>query len=372
MSEIPNTITGETFHGYEPQLDYIVLKIPKWPFDKFLSADRNLGTQMKATGEVMAVSDSFESALMKAIRSLELNLYSLDHDSYKLYTDEYLLDHMAKADDERIFAIAEALRRGVDIDRIHKLTAIDEFFLEKLANLVTIEKTLKTLKLDNMNADLLFTAKAAGYPDRAIAKFIGAKDEDVRELIRKNGIRVHFKEVQTSIASSKESSPYYYSSISCGSQPEMHSYKLEGSKKVLVLGSGPIRIGQGIEFDYCTVHAVWALKEAGYTAIIVNNNPETVSTDFDTADKLYFEPLTSEDIRNIVEAEKPAGALVQFGGQTGIKLAKNLKEMGVEILGTSVEAIDEAEDRAKFDRLLEKLQLKRPLEIGRASCRERV
>jgi carbamoyl-phosphate synthase large subunit len=361
LSEIPNTITGETFHGYEPQLGYIVLKIPKWPFDKFLSADRNLGTQMKATGEVMAVSDSFESALMKAIRSLELNLYSLDHDSYKLYTDEYLLDHMVKADDERIFAIAEALRRGVGIDRIHRLTAIDEFFLKKLANLVAIEKRLKTVKLDEMNTDLLFAAKAAGYPDRAIAKFVGAKDEDVRELIRKSGIRVHFKEVQTSIASSKESSPYYYSSISCGSQSGMHSYKQEGIKKVLVLGSGPIRIGQGIEFDYCTVHAVWALKDAGYTAIIVNNNPETVSTDFDTADKLYFEPLTNEDIRNIVEAEKPEGALVQFGGQTGIKLAKNLKEMGVEILGTSVEAIDEAEDRAKFDRLLEKLQLKRPV-----------
>ncbi len=360
LEEIPNTINGATFRGFEPKLDYIVLKMPKWPFDKFLSADRNLGTQMKATGEVMAVSHSFESALMKAIRSLELNLYSLDHHTCKSLAVEELLNLLEKANDERIFAVAEAFRRGISIEQLYSITDIDPFFLKKIENLLLIEKELKKQNSNTLSSDLLFAAKKAGYPDRAIADLMGVSEEQIGSMIREKGIQISFKEVKTSTANEQMSSPYYYSTYSRSTAHDDSRKEITENKRILVLGSGPIRIGQGIEFDYCTVHAVWALKEAGYTAIIVNNNPETVSTDFDTADRLYFEPLTSEDVRHIVEKERPAGALVQFGGQTGIKLAKHLKDLGVEIMGTSVESIDEAEDREKFDRLLEKLELKRP------------
>ncbi len=355
LDEILNEVTGKTFACFEPTLDYVVVKIPKWPFDKFVSADRTLGTQMKATGEVMAISNSFESALMKAIRSLELGLYTLEQSSYKRYETDSLLERIRKVDDERIFAIAEAFRRGVSMATIVELTQMDDFFLWKIQQLVNMEEALKCFSINNITKEVMDKGKKMGFPDVAIAGFLGCDEAQVKALRKKWGIVAVYKTVDTCAAEFDAATPYYYSTY------DRHSEVISSKqKKVLVIGSGPIRIGQGIEFDYCTVHSVWALKDLGYETIIINNNPETVSTDFDTADRLYFEPLTPEDVANVVEAENPIGAIVQFGGQTAIKLTKALNDMGVKIFGTEPLFVDMAEDREKFDLMLEEMGILRP------------
>ncbi len=338
LDEIKNEVTGKTYASFEPVLDYVIVKIPKWPFNKFLTASRQLGTQMKATGEVMAIAPSIEQSLMKAIRSLEENVDSLELPKLKGLTNEEIREDLKHVDNERIFVIAEALRRGINVDTIHDITTIDKFFINKIQRLVRIEKRLKE---EELSKELLLTAKKMGYTDKVIAR---------------NNIIANFKMVDTCSAEFDAKTPYYYSSY----DEDNEAVSKTDKKKVLVLGSGPIRIGQGIEFDYCSVHCVWALKEKGYETIIVNNNPETVSTDFDIADRLYFEPLTKEDVENIVETEKPYGAIVQFGGQTAIKLTKALTEMGVRILGTSERDMDRAEDRELFDEALEKCGIPRP------------
>ncbi len=361
LHEIPNSITQGTYESYEPSLDYIVLKMPKWPFDKFIGADRKLGTQMKATGEVMAVSNSFESALLKAIRSLELNLFSLHHAYYDDLSDEAILASIDDMSDERIYAIAEAFRRGISIAKINALTKIDPYFLERIWAVVAAEMELKKYNLETVPDAVLANSKQLGYPDKAIAHFLQSTVSAVKERRLKAGVAVVFRQVPTSTASDNPSSPYLYSYYDQIPKSGANENPAQDPKKVLVLGSGPIRIGQGIEFDYCTVHSVWALKKAGFNTVVVNNNPETVSTDFDTADRLYFEPLTEEDVENIVMAENPVGAVVQFGGQTGIKLSSHLHRIGVRIFGTSVESIDAAEDRQKFDQVLADLNIDRPL-----------
>ena len=353
LDEIKNAITGKTYASFEPALDYCVVKIPRLPFDKFIHASRKLTTQMKATGEVMSICTNFEGALMKAIRSLEQHVDCLMNEDYSGYSDEEIIEMLNRVDDRRIYVIAEAIRRGVTYETIHDITKIDVWFIDKLAILVEMENALKTQPLTK---ELLLEAKRIEFPDNVIAKLTGKTTKDIKALRNEYGIHAAFKMVDTCAAEFEATTPYYYSCF----KSENEVIKTHPDKKVLVLGSGPIRIGQGIEFDYCSVHSTWAFKQEGYETIIVNNNPETVSTDFDIADKLYFEPLTPEDVENIVELEKPDGAVVQFGGQTAIKLTKSLMEMGVPILGTSAEDVDAAEDRELFDEILEKCAIPRP------------
>jgi len=355
LDEIPNNVTGKTFACFEPTLDYVVVKIPKWPFDKFVKANRTLGTQMKATGEVMAISSSFEAGLMKAIRSLELGLYTLEQDYVKKINDEDIFRRLKDINDERIFIIAEAIRRGIALKKINEITKIDMFFLNKFNEIVNIEEKLKGSSISKITREELLKVKKMGFVDLTISKLMECSEEEVKEKRKKESITPTFKMVDTCAAEFEAVTPYFYSTYD-----EECEAKDSKAKKVIVIGSGPIRIGQGIEFDYCSVHSIWALKEMGYEAIIVNNNPETVSTDFDTSDRLYFEPLIKEDVQNIVEKEKPLGAIVQFGGQTAIKLTKDLHKMGVKILGTSQQGVDLAEDREKFDALLEELNIPRP------------
>ena len=352
LDEITNAITGKTYASFEPMLDYCVVKIPRLPFDKFITAKRTLTTQMKATGEVMSICNNFEGALMKAIRSLEQHVDSLMSYDFTGLSDEELEDQLHVVDDRRIYVIAEALRRGVSYDHIHEITKIDIWFIDKIAILIEMEEKLKS---EELTPELLKEAKRIEFPDNVIADLTGKTKEEIRQMRYDNDIVAAFKMVDTCAAEFEASTPYYYSVF--GSQNEAVETNLK--KKVLVLGSGPIRIGQGIEFDYCSVHSTWAFAKEGYETIIVNNNPETVSTDFDIADKLYFEPLTEEDVENIVRFEKPDGAVVQFGGQTAIKLTEALMKMGVTILGTKAEDVDAAEDRELFDEILEKTGIPR-------------
>ncbi len=355
LDEIPNAVTGKTTACFEPTLDYCVLKIPRLPFDKFTTASRTLGTQMKATGEVMAIANSFEGALMKAIRSLELNVRALRLPKLdEFYTDE-IEDLLVNVDDERLFVVAEAIRRGVSPRKINSITRMDLWFLDRFKNIIDMEQALIMCK-GEPDADTLHRAKEMCFADSYIGWLCGMEQKDVKALRERYGIVPSFKMVDTCAAEFDAETPYYYSSYDGENEADTGD---SGKKKVLVLGSGPIRIGQGIEFDYCSVHSVWALKRLGYETIIVNNNPETVSTDFDVADKLYFEPLTAEDVQNIVEQEKPWGAVVQFGGQTAIKLAKALTDMGVPILGTSSDGVDAAEDRERFDEILNQCRIPR-------------
>lgn len=353
LDEIKNAITEQTMASFEPMLDYCVVKMPRLPFDKFISAKRTLTTQMKATGEVMSISDSFEGGLMKAIRSLEQHVDSLLSYDFTHLSKEKLLEQLAVVDDRRIWVIAEALRRGITYEEIHAVTKIDVWFIDKLARLVEMEQALRGQEL---TFELLKEAKRLEFPDRVIAYLTQKTEEEIRFLRREQGIVAAYKMVDTCAAEFAAKTPYYYSVY--GSENEVEVKK--DRKKVLVLGSGPIRIGQGIEFDFCSVHCTWAFAKEGYETIIVNNNPETVSTDFDIADKLYFEPLTPEDVESIVRLEKPDGAVVQFGGQTAIKLTEALIKMGVPILGTSAENVDAAEDRELFDKILEECGIPRP------------
>ena len=353
LDEIKNAITGKTYASFEPMLDYCVVKIPRLPFDKFISAQRTLTTQMKATGEVMSICDNFEGALMKAIRSLEQHVDSLMSYDFSGLSDEELMEQLHVVDDRRIWMIAEALRRGVAYDVLYSITKIDKWFIDKLAILVEMEQSLKEGPL---TPELLKEAKRIEFPDHVIASLTGKTENEIHQLRIEYGITAAYKMVDTCAAEFAATTPYYYSVF--GSENEVE--KTSGKKKVLVLGSGPIRIGQGIEFDFCSVHCTWAFKKEGYETIIVNNNPETVSTDFDIADKLYFEPLTPEDVENIVNIEKPDGAVVQFGGQTAIKLTEALMKMGVPIFGTSAENVDAAEDRELFDEILAQCKIPRP------------
>ncbi len=353
LDEIPNAITKTTFSSYEPTLDYCVVKLPRLPFDKFISAKRTLTTQMKATGEVMSICDNFEGALMKAIRSLEQHVDSLLSYDFSALDKERLLEQLEVVDDRRIWVIAEAIRKGISYDEIYRITRIDRWFIDKIASLVKMEQTLQK---GNLTIPVLREAKRMEFPDYLIARLSGTTEDAVKKLRLANGIIPAYRMVDTCAAEFKASTPYYYSVY--GGENEVE--ETNAKKKVLVLGSGPIRIGQGIEFDFCSVHCTWAFEKEGYETIIVNNNPETVSTDFDIADKLYFEPLTPEDVEAIVNLEKPDGAVVQFGGQTAIKLTEALMKMGVPILGTSAENVDAAEDRELFDEILEKCGIPRP------------
>ncbi len=353
LDEIKNAVTKKTYASFEPMLDYCVVKIPRLPFDKFISAKRTLTTQMKATGEVMSICDNFEGALMKAIRSLEQHVDSLMSYDYSYLTGEELLEVLKVVDDRRIWKIAEAIRQGISYDEIHRVTKIDKWFIDKIAHLVEVELQMKRSALDE---DLLREAKRMEFPDNVIAEITGHTEREIHDMRHQYGITAAYKMVDTCAAEFAAETPYYYSVY--GSENEVT--ETNDRKKVLVLGSGPIRIGQGIEFDFCSVHCTWAFAKEGYETIIVNNNPETVSTDFDIADKLYFEPLTPEDVESIVDLEKPDGAVVQFGGQTAIKLTESLMKMGVPILGTSAENVDAAEDRELFDEILEKCEIPRP------------
>ena len=352
LDEIKNAITEKTYASFEPMLDYCVVKIPRLPFDKFITAKRTLTTQMKATGEVMSICDNFEGALMKAIRSLEQHVDSLMSYDFTGLSDDELDKQLYVVDDRRIWVIAEALRRGVSYDHIFEITKIDRWFIDKIAILVEMENRLKT---EELTVELLKEAKRIEFPDNVIAGLTGKNEKDIKQMRYDNGIIAAYKMVDTCAAEFAAETPYYYSVF--GSENEAAETKPQ--KKVLVLGSGPIRIGQGVEFDYCSVHCTWAFAKEGWETIIVNNNPETVSTDFDIADKLYFEPLTAEDVESIVNLEKPDGAVVQFGGQTAIKLTEALMKMGVKILGTKAEDVDAAEDRELFDEILEKTGIPR-------------
>ena len=352
LDEIKNAITGKTYASFEPTLDYCVVKMPRLPFDKFITAKRTLTTQMKATGEVMSICTNFEGALMKAIRSLEQHVDCLRSYDFTALDKEELLKRMEKVDDQRIYVIAEALRKGIDYDTIYNITKIDRWFIDKLAIIVEMEHALETQPL---TPELLKEAKRIEFPDNVIARLTGKSEEEIKQMRYDNNIVAAFKMVDTCAAEFEASTPYYYSCFDGVNE----AVETNPPKKVLVLGSGPIRIGQGIEFDYCSVHATWAFSKAGYETVIINNNPETVSTDFDIADKLYFEPLTPEDVENIVRIEKPDGAVVQFGGQTAIKLTESLMKMGVPILGTKAEDVDAAEDRELFDKILEETEIPR-------------
>jgi len=352
LDEIKNAVTKKTYAAFEPMLDYVVVKMPRLPFDKFISAKRELGTQMKATGEVMSICNNFEGGLMKAIRSLEQHVNSLlDYDYSKLDT-ESLKSELQRVDDRRIWVIAEAIRKGISFEEIHKITKIDIWFISKIANIVKTENRLSSEILDE---ELLKEAKRIEFPDSLIAKLSNKSEEEIKTLRHRLDIRAVYKMVDTCAGEFKAQTPYFYSCYG-GSNEAKRSYR----KKVLVLGSGPIRIGQGIEFDFCSVHSTWEFKRLGYETVIINNNPETVSTDFDIADKLYFEPLTPEDVESIVDIEKPDGAVVQFGGQTAIKLTQSLMKMGVPILGTDAKDVDAAEDRELFDKILEECEIPRP------------
>jgi len=352
LDEIRNAITGKTYASFEPALDYCVVKMPRLPFDKFITAKRTLTTQMKATGEVMSICTNFEGALMKAIRSLEQHVDCLRSYDFSALDREALLRRLEKVDDQRIYVIAEALRKGISQDAIYDITRIDRRFIDKIAILVEMEHALETQPL---TLELLKEAKRLEFPDSVIARLAGIEETAVKQMRYAGHVTAAFKMVDTCAAEFEASTPYYYSCYDGVNE----AVETNPPKKVLVLGSGPIRIGQGIEFDYCSVHATWAFSKAGYETIIINNNPETVSTDFDIADKLYFEPLTPEDVENIVNIEKPDGAVVQFGGQTAIKLTESLMKMGVPILGTKAEDVDAAEDRELFDRILEETQIPR-------------
>jgi len=350
LDEIQNTVTGKTYACFEPALDYVVVKLPKWPFDKFVYAQRSLGTQMKATGEVMAIGTSFEQAIMKAVRGVEISLDSLNLPKLQQLTDKQIEQLLTVCDDERIFVIFEGLKRGISCELIHEVTKIDQWFLHKLDHLSRLETELKG---GNLTQELYLTAKTLGYPDKVIERLSGS--------MIKQPLKASFKMVDTCAAEFAAETPYFYSTYDQVNEAKQFiSARNTGKKTIIVLGSGPIRIGQGIEFDYASVHCVWALKKAGYEVVIVNNNPETVSTDFDTADRLYFEPLTEEDVLNVIQTERPYGVVVAFGGQTAIKLTKFLEAQGVRILGTSADNIDAAEDRERFDALLERLSIKRP------------
>lgn len=351
LDEIPNAVTGKTYAGFEPALDYCVLKIPRWPFDKFEFADRTLGTQMKATGEVMSIERTFEAALLKAVRSMEQGYGSLSIPGLKKLTIDELKARLMPADDERLFIIAEALRRGVEAEEICSVTKIDRWFIRKIQKIIEMENVLT----QEITAEKLVTAKRLGMCDRHIADVSGKLEKEIYDVRKKNGIFPVYKMVDTCAAEFEAITPYYYSTY----EEEDEALPTD-RKKVVVLGSGPIRIGQGIEFDYCSVHSVWALKEQGYEAIIINNNPETVSTDFDTSDRLYFEPLVEEDVMHILDKEKPEGVIVQFGGQTAINLAGPLAKRGISIIGTCIENIDAAEDRDKFEMLLTELGIPKP------------
>ena len=353
LDEIKNAITGKTYASFEPMLDYCVVKMPRLPFDKFISASRKLTTQMKATGEVMSIANNFEGGLMKAIRSLEQHVDSLLSYDFSGLDEEALRRQLSVVDDRRIWVIAEAIRRGFSYEEIHDITKIDVWFIDKLAILVEMEQALQSQPL---TVELLQEAKRIEFPDNVIARLTGRTEQEIKDMRYANGIVAAFKMVDTCAAEFAAETPYYYSVF--GSENE--AVETSGKKKVLVLGSGPIRIGQGIEFDFCSVHSTWAFAKEGYETIIINNNPETVSTDFDIADKLYFEPLTPEDVESIVNLEHPDGAVVQFGGQTAIKLTEALMKMGVPILGTSAENVDRAEDRELFDEVLENCSIPRP------------
>ena len=352
LDEIKNAITHKTYASFEPTLDYCVVKIPRLPFDKFITAKRTLTTQMKATGEVMSICNNFEGALMKAIRSLEQHVDCLRSYDFSTLSVEELLERLKIVDDQRIYVIAEAIRKGISYEQIHDITKIDLWFIDKISILTEMEHALETQPL---TVELLKEAKRIEFPDNVIARLTGKTEEEIKKMRYDNGIKAVYKMVDTCAAEFAASTPYYYSVFG----GECEAKETTGRKKVLVLGSGPIRIGQGIEFDYCSVHATWAFSKAGYETIIINNNPETVSTDFDIADKLYFEPLTPEDVESIVNIEHPDGAVVQFGGQTAIKLTESLMKMGVPILGTKAEDVDAAEDRELFDKILEETEIPR-------------
>ncbi|MBE0466901.1 MAG: carbamoyl-phosphate synthase large subunit, partial [Candidatus Desulforudis sp.] len=355
LDEIKNAVTGKTYACFEPALDYVVVKHPRWPFDKFSLANRNLGTQMKSTGEVMAIGRTFEEALLKSMRSLEIGVAGLSLAEIEALDNDGLRRKLSKPDDTRIFAVAEALRRGFPVDEIFELTWIDRFFLEKIKNITEAEDLVRAAGAAGLTAELLTRAKRLGLSDATIGGLVGISPREVHRLRQEHGVTPTFKMVDTCAAEFEAVTPYYYSTYEDENEAEHRDVH-----KVVVLGSGPIRIGQGIEFDYCSVHSVWALKEKGINAIIINNNPETVSTDFDTADRLYFEPLVPEDVMNVLYAERPQGVIVQFGGQTAINLARAVERAGFNILGTSVADIDRAEDRDKFDQLLNELEIPRP------------
>ena len=350
LDEIKNAVTGTTYACFEPAIDYVVVKFPKWPFDKFVYAKRSLGTQMKATGEVMAIAPTFEQAIMKAVRGAEISHNTLDDKEFEGYSEASVIDRLSVCDDRRIFCLYEALKRGVSVAQIHEITMIDEWFLEKLKNLVNLTNELKGAELTD---ELYLRAKKNGFLDKTIEELTGQPVQQPLYPV--------YKMVDTCAAEFEAQTPYFYSTFDKENEAEQFIKKNDdGKKTIIVFGSGPIRIGQGIEFDYASVHCVWALKQAGYDVVIVNNNPETVSTDFDTADRLYFEPLTNEDVMGIIKTENPYGVVVAFGGQTAIKLTKFMSDNGVNILGTSYDAIDMAEDRERFDELLEKYHIKRP------------
>lgn len=355
LDEIKNAVTGKTYASFEPALDYCVVKFPRLPFDKFIHAKRTLTTQMKATGEVMSICTNFEGGLMKAIRSLEQHVDALDSYDFSHLSKEELFVRLTVVDDQRIWVIAEALRKGISRQTIHEITMVDEWFIDKIHNLVRMEEKLKKGPLTK---ELLEEAKRMEFPDSVISRWTGIPEEEVAKMRYDNGITARYKMVDTCAAEFEAQTPYFYSVYNTSDTDEAKE-RVTDRKKILVLGSGPIRIGQGIEFDYCSVHATWAFAREGYETIIINNNPETVSTDFDIADKLYFEPLTPEDVKNIVDIEHPDYAVVQFGGQTAIKLTMSLTKMGVPILGTDAKDVDAAEDREIFDAVLQKCEIKR-------------
>ncbi|MGL4790180.1 MAG: carbamoyl-phosphate synthase large subunit, partial [Anaerotignaceae bacterium] len=367
LDEIKNAVTKKTYACFEPTIDYVVCKIPKWPFDKFKSAKRTLGTKMMATGEIMSIGNSFEAALLKGIRSLEIGQYTLERAFSKSKTLEELKKRVVVPDDERLFDLAEMLRRDYRVEKVCEITGMDKFFVHKIKKIVDLEEHLKTLTLEDLTEEVLREYKALGFSDKGIADLIGAKPPEIYKLRCDYKIMPVYKMVDTCAGEFEAVTPYYYSTYD-----EYDEVVVSKNKKVIVIGSGPIRIGQGIEFDYCSVHSILALKRAGIETIIINNNPETVSTDFDTSDKLYFEPLTEEDVLNIVEKEMPDGVILQFGGQTAIKLANFFREMNIPIYGTKPEQIDAAEDREKFEALLEKLDIKRPKGKGVWSMEEGV
>ncbi|WP_297598564.1 carbamoyl-phosphate synthase (glutamine-hydrolyzing) large subunit [uncultured Cetobacterium sp.] len=355
LDEVVNEVTGKTFACFEPALDYIVVKIPKWPFDKFKKANKRLGTKMMATGEVMAIGNNFEAAFLKGLRSLEIGTYNLEHPAVKKMTMQELKEIVVRPDDERIFVVAEMLRRGYVKERLQKLTGIDKFFMEKLEWLVKQEELMKKMELKDLNEKFLKNVKKKGFADKGISQLMNVSEKDIARKRKEYGIKPVYKMVDTCAGEFAADSSYFYSTYD-----QFDEVEVTNNRKVIVIGSGPIRIGQGIEFDYCTVHSIKTLRKMGIESIIINNNPETVSTDFSTADRLYFEPLVTEDVMNIIEKENPEGVIIQFGGQTAIKLANDLRDRGITILGTSAEMVDAAEDREKFEDIMEKLDIKRP------------
>lgn len=365
LDEIKNVVTGKTYACFEPSLDYVVVKIPKWPFDKFKNADRTLGTKMMATGEIMSIGSNFEAAFLKGIRSLENGKFTLDTTEVKSMSLVELKEKIRRGDDERIFCLAEMIRRDYKIQKIAEITGIDRFYISKFKRIVDEEERLKKSSFDEVNKEWLLKLKKMGFSDKGLAEMLKASPDDIYNLRSLWNINASYKMVDTCAGEFEAVSPYYYSTY------EMYDeVDVTDKKKVIVIGSGPIRIGQGIEFDYASVHSILSLKRLGYETIMINNNPETVSTDFDISDKLYFEPITEEEVLNIIEKEKPEGVILQFGGQTAIKLAKFLDKKKVNIFGTKPKKIDEAEDREKFDMLLEKLDIRRPKGKGVWSLEE--